>query len=107
MPCCECAGAVVSQRDRSFPCERAQRARVRTYNDTLLRYRVHPEPKSLSRDGQTCTTTTSGPLTRRPVTAESLTYIGKEANDIDEITAGIGVPEDEALNTYADPADDE
>jgi hypothetical protein len=76
--------------------------RIRTYADTLTRYRVHPEPKSLAPDGSPCRQTTIGLLQRRPVTVESLTYIGKEANDIDDIQAGIGTPEEETLNTYDD-----
>ncbi len=79
--------------------------RVRTYADILTRYRVHPEPKSLDAEGEPCRPSTVGLLQRRPVVATSLTYIGKEANDLEEVEVGI-MAGDEVLNTYADPAAD-
>lgn len=77
--------------------------RVVTYADTLRRYRVHPEAKSLDPDGTPCRPATRGLLTRRPVTAVTLTYIGKEANDIEATQAGITPDDDAVLNTYPDP----
>jgi hypothetical protein len=43
-------------------------------------------------------------LQRRPVTATEITYIGKEANRLEETTAGLIHDPAEILNTYTDRA---
>jgi hypothetical protein len=77
--------------------------KVKTNRDVLDRYRSHPEPKSLGPDGAPCSRRTSGRLGRRPVTATTITYIGKEANRLEETSAGLIHDSGEILNTYSDP----
>ena len=77
-----------------------------TYTDTLRRYRVHPEAKSLSPTKTPCRANTHGLLQRRPVTALTLTYIGKEANSLEDLQTGIIHDETEVLNSYPDPEHD-
>src|SRR5579864_268575 len=81
-------------------------ARVKTYADGLTEYRVHPEPKSLGPDGQPCNRKTMGLLSRRPVTAGHLTYIGKESNKLDDREAYLIHDPDEVVNEYSDPRHD-
>jgi hypothetical protein len=45
--------------------------------------------QSLGPDGKVCGPTTTGLLSRRPVRAASFVYIGKEANEIDDVDAGL------------------
>jgi hypothetical protein len=78
--------------------------KVKTNRDVLARYRSHPEPKSLGTDGAPCDRSRVGLLRRRPVTATAITYIGKEANRLEEATAGLIHNPGEILNTYSDPA---
>ena len=75
---------------------------AKAYRDVLNAYRQHPEPKSLGPDGRPCSRRTNGLLTRRPVQALSLTHIGKEANLLDEIQAGLIGDEKEVLSEYVD-----
>jgi hypothetical protein len=73
---------------------------VKTYRDVLAAYRCHPEPKSLASDGTPCRRDTSGLLSRRAVEALSITHVGKEANLLEEIAAGVIRSEAETLNEY-------
>jgi hypothetical protein len=77
--------------------------KVKTNRDVLARYRSHPEPKSLGPDGAPSTRRTSGLLQCRPVAATAITYIGKEANRLEETAAGLIHDRGEILNTYNDP----
>jgi len=81
-------------------------ARVKTYADVLAEYRVHPEPKGLGPDGLPCGRQTRGLLSRRPVTAAYITYIGKESNRLDDRAAGLIHDSEEVLNEYPDPRRD-
>lgn len=70
-------------------CERPG-CRVLTYRDILSAYRRHPEAKSLAPNGEPCPGDTIGLLRRRPVHAvEPVTYIGKEAHELDNRAVGI------------------
>jgi hypothetical protein len=79
---------------------------VKTYRDVLHAYRVHPEPKSLGTDGRPCSRATIGLLNRRPVHTLEITHIGKEANLLDEIQAGLIGDEHEVLTEYRAVNDD-
>jgi hypothetical protein len=81
-------------------------ARVKTYADVLAEYRVHPEPKSFGPDAEPCGRQTRGLLSRRPVTAAYITYIGKESNKLDDRQAGLIHDNEEVLNEYPDPRRD-
>jgi hypothetical protein len=81
-------------------------ARVKTYADVLAEYRVHSEPKGLGPDGLPCGRQTRGLLSRRPMTAAYITYIGKESNRLDDRVAGLIHDSEEVLNEYPDPRRD-
>jgi hypothetical protein len=63
-----------------------------------------PRAKEPRPDGNVCQPDSKGLLTRRPVTATHITYIGKESNRLEEATAGLLHDLDEILDTYNDPA---
>jgi len=75
-------------------------ARVQSYADVLAEYRVHPEPKSLAPDGKPAGWHGNGLLKRRAVTATRLVHVGKEANELDEIQAGVIRDTGEVLNQH-------
>jgi hypothetical protein len=76
---------------------------VKTNQDVLDRYRSHPEPKSLDPDGRPCDRLSRGRLGRRHVAATEIAYIGKEANRLQDVAAGLVHDPAEILNTYNDP----
>ena len=75
---------------------------VKTFNDTILDYATHPEPKSIGPDGTPCDRTTIGILARRPVTPTIIQHIGKESNRLEEAQLGLLDASDEPLNQYSD-----
>jgi hypothetical protein len=79
-------------------------ARVETFADVLAKYATHPETKSLGPDGQPCDRATVGLLRRRPVTAGTITLIGKESNGLEERSRGEATVDDLYLRmtTYDD-----
>jgi hypothetical protein len=79
---------------------------VKTYGDVIADYRVHPETTFLDCDGRVCGRHTTGVLRRRPVHAASITYIGKEANRLDDVESGLVADLDEVLTEYVDPRRD-
>lgn len=86
--------------------DRPATCRVRTYRDVLTGYRRHPEPKALAPDGQPVTGMTAGLLRRRPVQGiDPITYIGKEAHDLDNRTHGV-ITADADTTVYAPPNDE-
>lgn len=78
---------------------------LKSFRDVIADYRGHPESKSLGPDGRPCGRETAGLLRRRPVHAANLVYIGKEANDIDDVEAGLVHDVDDVLVGYG-PSDD-
>lgn len=62
---------------------------VKSYGDVFDAYRMHAEPKSVDADGEPCGRATRGVLDRRPVNIGRLVLIGKEANRIEEVMAGL------------------
>jgi hypothetical protein len=79
---------------------------VKTYRSVLDNYRTHPEAKSLGSDGTPCDRATVGRLSRRPVKAAAIHYIGKESNKIDEALSGLVTDLDDVLTEYRDPEQD-
>ncbi len=73
---------------------------VKSYRDVLDAYRVQPEPKSLGPDARPCGRHTVGLLGRRLVVASSIAHVGKEANLLEEIAAGLVTAEADTLTTY-------
>jgi hypothetical protein len=81
-------------------------ARVQTYRDVLEDFRTHPEAKSAGPDGQPCGRGTVGLLGRRVVRTAYLVHLGKEANKLEEVEAGLEHDPDEVYTAYADPRRD-
>jgi hypothetical protein len=80
--------------------------RVKSYREVLMAHRVHPESKSLAHDGQPCGRATRGVLSRRPVQLDSLHYIGKESNRLEDVQAGTVHELGDVLTEYRDPERD-
>ncbi len=82
--------------------ERPGLVRPKTLGDILADYLAHEEHKSLGPDKEPCEAQTAGLLSRRAVSARSITHIGKEANQLDNLLTGLVTDQDEILNTYDD-----
>ena len=67
----------------------AAKVPVETYRLVLTRHLAHPESKFLDTDGAACTYETRGLLERRPTISTGREIIGKEANRIEEVQAGL------------------
>jgi hypothetical protein len=80
----------------------ARSVRVKTFCDVLEKYHAHAETKSLAPDWTLCVGTTTGLLRHRPVTRESLAYVGREANRLEEVEAGLIHDPDEVYTEYVD-----
>jgi hypothetical protein len=81
-------------------------ARVQTYRDVLAAFRTHPEAKSAGPDGRPCGRGTVGLLGRRVVRTAYLVHLGKEANKLEAVEAGLQHNSDEVYTAYADPRRD-
>jgi hypothetical protein len=79
---------------------------MKTYRDVLEEYRAHAETKSLASDGTLCVGATTGLLRRRPVTRESLAYVGRESNRLEEVKVGLIHNSDEVYTEYVDAKHD-
>jgi hypothetical protein len=90
--------------DRHAPAE-PDLAIVKSYGQVLREYRLHPEHKFSGPDGEACGRLTRGVLRRRPVRVLDVRYIGKEANRLDDVQAGLVGQLGEVLNEYDDPND--
>jgi hypothetical protein len=82
-------------------------ARIKSYGDVLREYEYHPEAKCVDSNGAPCSKQTVGLLGRRHVAIDSISYIGKESNRLEEV-------EDQSLQApcdvyteYPDPRRDE
>ncbi len=71
-----------------------------TYGDLVQNHVLQAEPKSNGSDGKQCGPHTRGLLSRRRIWVSDIVHIGKEANDLELIRAGLISSEDEHLNTY-------
>jgi hypothetical protein len=74
--------------------------RLKSMGDVVAEYRGHPEAKSLGPDGRPCGRETTGLLRRRPVRAASFVYIGKEANELDDVEEGLVHDLGEVMTEY-------
>jgi hypothetical protein len=66
-----------------------QRARLQTFRDVFREFRVHPEAKSADASGRACDRQTIGLLRRRVVRETYVAHVGKEANKLEEVEAGL------------------
>jgi hypothetical protein len=67
--------------------------RVQTYGDVPRRHVVHPEAKAAGPDGKPCGPHTTGELRRLQVRVMDVEHIGKESRDLEEVQAGLEMPE--------------
>jgi hypothetical protein len=77
-------------------------ARMEIFGDVADRYGRHPEMKSIGPEGEECGRDTVGLLRRRPVTVGAIRLIGKEANQLEDRTAGLIEERDIHLSAYND-----
>jgi hypothetical protein len=64
-------------------------AQVQTYRQIIERYLDHPDPRRLDEQGQRCTRRTTGLLSPRHIRAIHVEQIGEEANQLEELQAGL------------------
>jgi len=77
-------------------------ARVKSYGDVLRKYETHPESKAADAQGEPCSRRTVGLLQRRRVRIESVYYIGKEANKLEVVDAGMVHRASDVYTEYVD-----
>ncbi len=82
-------------------------ARVKTYKDVVQEYEFHPEPKCADPSGRTCVKQTVGLLQRRQVRIDSIKYIGKESNSLEDVESGLIHSEQNVYTEYPDAQRDE
>ena len=75
-------------------------ARIQTMGDVACEYAVHPEPKAADAVGLSCGLVTRGLLQRRHRCPGIISHIGKEANCMEEVEAGMVHHVDEVRTTY-------
>jgi hypothetical protein len=82
-------------------------ARVKSYGDELEEYEFHPEAKCADADAAPCGKQTVGLLQRRHVTIESVSFIGKESNKLEEVEEGSVPDAGHVYTEYPNPRRDE
>ena len=82
-------------------------ARVKSYGDVLREYEFHPEAKCADASGAPCKKQTVGLLGRRHVAIDSVTYIGKESNRLEEVEEQSLLDPSDVYTEYPDPRRDE
>ena len=82
-------------------------ARVKSYADVLREYEFHAEAKCADFSGTECKRQTVGVLKRRHVTIESVRYIGKESNKLEDVAEQTIDDPRSVYTEYPDPQRDE
>jgi hypothetical protein len=67
---------------------------------------MHPEAKSLGPDGEVGVRSTAGLLSRRAVNIATIRHIGKEANRLEDVDAGVVGELGDVVTEYLDPRKD-
>jgi len=70
------------------------------YRDLIANHTLQPEVKFIGPDGEPCTSMTRGLLSRRHIHVTDVVHIGKEANDLELVKAGMIEDEEAVLTTY-------
>jgi hypothetical protein len=83
-----------------------QAAVLQTFGAYLRQFRHHPEAKSAGADGRPCERQTVGLLQRREVRIGYVVHVGKEANKLEQVEAGIVGDQDEVYTVYEDSWED-
>jgi hypothetical protein len=81
--------------------------RVKSYGDVLREYEFHPEAKCADSRGAPCKKQSIGLLARRHIAIDSITYIGKESNRVEEVEEQSLLDPGDVYTTYTDPRRDE
>jgi hypothetical protein len=76
-------------------------AHVQSYADVVDAYEFHPEAKCAAPDGTASGKQTKGLHSRRHIIIDSVTYIGKESNELEDVEAGMVSPE-QAYKQFTD-----
>ena len=76
-------------------------AHVQSYADVIDAYEFHPEAKCATADGTVSGKQTKGLHYRRHIIIDSITYIGKESNELEDVEAGMVSP-DQAYTQFTD-----
>lgn len=84
-----------------------QAARVKTHGEIIREYEYHPESKCADADGNACDKQTIGLLQRRHIHIDSIRYIGKESNRLEDVDAGLIHSAQTVYTEYPDPRRDE
>ena len=82
-------------------------ARVKTYDEVLREYEIHPESKCADASGKPCGKQTVGLLQRRHVRIDQIKYIGKESNSLEEVEGCLVHSAENVYTEYLDPRRDE
>jgi hypothetical protein len=75
---------------------------VKTYRDVFDEYLAHVEAKSAGPDGGPCRPGTAGVLKRKHVHVRTITHIGKESNQLEDIEVGLVEDLEEVQSEYDD-----
>lgn len=76
--------------------------RPRTYREVLVDYLANPEAKSLRADGSPCMSDTTGLLGRRRVRLKTVSHVGKESNQLEDVQTGLVENHSDVVNSYDD-----
>jgi len=79
-----------------------QNALVQTYRQIATAYIAHPDAKRLGSDGQVCGRNTAGLLSPRHIDAFHVEQLGKEANRLEQVQAGLAHQADDVYTRYQD-----
>jgi hypothetical protein len=81
-------------------------AHVQNYADVLEAYAYHPEAKCADAKGEPSGKQTVGLHFPRHVVIEQIRFIGKEANEMEDVEAGLVHSPDDVFTEYVDPRRD-
>jgi hypothetical protein len=76
------------------------KACLRSHQEVLSLYRVHPEPKSAAPNGTPCDRATQGLLKRRHLRVVAVELIGKESNRMEDVQNGLVHDWDEVVESF-------
>ncbi|HEV2087714.1 MAG TPA: hypothetical protein VGR21_05330 [Cryptosporangiaceae bacterium] len=76
---------------------------LQTYRDVVREFRTHPEAKSARANGAACTRQMVGLLHRRVVQETYIAHVGKEANKLEEVDAGLEQDPEAVYTEYLRP----
>jgi hypothetical protein len=79
---------------------------LQTYRDVVREFRTHPEAKSADATGLACGRQTIGLLRRREVQETVVAHVGKEANKLEEVEAGLEHDPETIYTEYRHPERD-